>query len=416
MEAARSDSASVSGGSSVGAGGARSLSPPPRSTSTSFGALKARLPPLQGVATLTSPKLDLFSWLRLQFVADADLATGGFGVRWRVSTKWSASPGRIGRKERVREEFFSNFLLHFSVFFPASFLTLFSLYSLSLSRSLSLSTPPPPPPPISQWPVFDGAELKPRWSVDLYTPEVTGTFGAPQRQLRGGRRRRDAAAPAAAGAGGSANGAGSGLEDEAAAAGPGSAASATDDDDDGASAGSPLSSSATSFRGRRRGARGRGNRAALDLGHCHLLVPRLDAVVYADAAAVSLVKAAKFAAVTPIRVLAGIPLAAARKAAGRVRKRALPPPPPPSPSPPVSGAPFVAPGGLTFPPLPSFLSRPSSARFSAKTNNNVPPQFSVRGWPWSLGLADGLESAARWLRRATEEARERSGKAAPANA
>ena len=298
-----------------------------------------------------------------------------------------------------------------------------------------LSLSPPPLLHLSikknrKWTVFDGAEIKPRWSVDLYTPEVTGTFGAPQRQLRGGggargrRRRNGAGAAAAAGAGGSANG-GRSAEDEAAAAAAtgrrgASAGSATDDDDGGdgsatSASSRSLSSSATSFRGRRRGARGR-TAAALDLGHCHLLVPRLDAVVDADAAAVSLAKAAKFAAVTPLRVLAGIPLAAARKAAGRVRerKRALLPPPPPQPpasATPASGfgAPFVGPGGLTFPPLPSFFSR--SARFlPATTTKGAPPpptpQFAVRGWPWSLGLADGLESAAGWLRRATEEAEE----------
>lgn len=235
----------------------------------------------------------------------------------------------------------------------------------------------------------------------------------PQRQLRGGsggggkgRRRRPGGAAGAAG--GSANG--GSVEDEAAAPGPGdgaSAGSATDDGGGDDSSAFSRRSSATSFRGRRRGARGR---AALDLGHCHLLVPRLDAVVDADAAALSLVKAAKFVAVTPLRVLAGIPVAAARKAAGRVRKRALPPPPQapalPSPPPP-SGAPFVAPGGLTFPPLPSFLYRSVSSP-APTTKKNLPQQFAVRGWPWSLGLADGLESAAAWLRRATEEAKARS--------
>lgn len=261
---------------------------------------------------------------------------------------------------------------------------------------------------------------------------MTGTFGAPQREIRGGRsagertgRCRRGGGAGAGTAGGSANGGGSVEGDAAALGGLGNSAatasSATDDDgsdddDDGASAFS-LPSSATSFRGRRRGARGRGQgHAALDLGHCHLRVPRLDAVVDADAAALSLVRAAKFVAVTPVRVLAGIPLAAARRAAGRVRKRALPLPPPPvpalpSPPPPArsGGDPFVAPGGLTFPPLPSFLSRsvlfPSTV---AARKNNFPPQFAVRGWPWSLGLADGLESAAAWLRRATEEARGKS--------
>jgi len=273
--------------------------------------------------------------------------------------------------------------------------------------------------------------------VDLYTPELTGAIGAPQRQFRGGggaRRRRGRGAAtsnaAAGGGGGSANGGGGSVEDETtgggALAGTSAAAgSGTDDDDDDrggddddtSSLLSSLRSSATSFRGRRRGARGRG-RAALDLGHCHLLVPRLDAVVDADAAAVSLIKAAKFVAVTPLRVLAGIPLAAARKTAGRVRKRALPPPVDVTAAAPAAGAPFVAPGGLAFPPLPSFLSRPAAtARFSTENKNLAPspPQFAVRGWPWSLGLADGLESAAAWLRKATEEARSKSNPAKAAS-
>ena len=116
---------------------------------------------------------------------------------------------------------------------------------------------------------------------------------------------------------------------------------------------------------------------------------------------------------TPLRVLAGVPLAAARRAAGRARRRALPPPPPPQPPAP------PALGGLALPPLPSFLSRPArflpagsapaaaAAAAAAAAESAVPPpppRFAVRGWPWSLGLADGLESAAGWLRRATEEA------------
>jgi len=134
-------------------------------------------------------------------------------------------------------------------------------------------------------------------------------------------------------------------------------------------------------------------------------------VVDADAAAASLARAARFAAVTPLRVLAGVPLAAARRAAGRARRRALPPPPPPQPQPPAP----PALGGLALPPLPSFLSRPArflpagsapaaAAAPAAESAAPPPPRFAVRGWPWSLGLADGLESAAGWLRRATEEA------------
>lgn len=123
-----------------GAGSSVGGAAPSRSRST-FRALKSRLPPLQGVATLTSPKLDLLSWLRLQFVADADLDTGRCGLRWRVSTKWSASPGRIGRKERVK----IFFVLPFDLFFidspppPPPVLFAHSLYLFLLKRSTNHS-------------------------------------------------------------------------------------------------------------------------------------------------------------------------------------------------------------------------------------------------------------------------------------
>lgn len=44
---------------------------------------KAAVSP-RGAATLASPKLDLLGgWLRLQFVADADVKRKLYGLRWR---------------------------------------------------------------------------------------------------------------------------------------------------------------------------------------------------------------------------------------------------------------------------------------------------------------------------------------------
>ena len=208
----------------------------------------------------------------------------------RVTTKWSTSPGRIGRKEC--------------------------------------------------WRIMDGLDLRPRWSLDVFTPEVGGSLGAA----------------------------------------PPARARRSDHDDASASTASSTSTS------RRR------SRAAVDLGHCHVRVPRVDAVVDADGAARTLATLAAALAVAPARAVLGVPLAAARGLSRAVRggggstrePRAIPPPlatqrgglvrelvdQPPPPPPPPPGAPPPGEG----------------------------PGFRVRGWPWPLAVADALEAGAARLR------------------
>jgi hypothetical protein len=197
-----------------------------------------------------------------------------------ITTKWSSSPGRIGSKER--------------------------------------------------WHVADGFELRPRWSIDLYTPEVAGSLGAP------GRR------PSSLGreAGG-----------------------------DGSSSGGSSSPSRA--------------RARVDPGHCHVRVPRVDAVVDVDRAAATLARWVTAATLAPARAALAAPRAAARAALGRgkARARAL--------------AAELASDGLVS----------VDAEPAAPPGPRPPPSFSVRGWPWSLALADALDAGAAKLRAASAKPR-----------
>jgi hypothetical protein len=60
-----------------------SVKPLPGAPGAPWWLAKAAVSP-RGAATLASPKLDLLGgWLRLQFVADADVKRKLYGLRWR---------------------------------------------------------------------------------------------------------------------------------------------------------------------------------------------------------------------------------------------------------------------------------------------------------------------------------------------
>ncbi|CAK0783033.1 hypothetical protein CVIRNUC_006228 [Coccomyxa viridis] len=94
---------------------------------------KLAIEPAYGRASISTSKLKLWEFLRVQIVAHYDCETRSPGLQWRVSSKWSRGQGKLGRKEKLR----SNAL-------PA-------------------------------------LGLHPHWRMDLFMPEVEGRLGGFQR-------------------------------------------------------------------------------------------------------------------------------------------------------------------------------------------------------------------------------------------
>ena len=317
-----------------------------------------------GAATLATPKASfLGGWLHVQAVVDADARRRAVGVRWRAATRWGGPhPGRLGRKEK--------------------------------------------------WPVCDGFELRPRWSIDLYTPEVTGSFGARARGGggggggEGGGNRSSVSGRASAGGAltpaARLNGTGSSfasLADSAVSARstlPGSSGGggavgaspsplATADSGSLSSRGNDGASSSRSRPG------GGGAAAALELGHCHIRVPRLDLVADADGVARSAARLVAGATLTPARVLVAAPLRAAwgaprkvRGALGRALGRGGAKGGGSEAGKRLEEAGGEGGGGASAPPLlpPPSSAPPALPPCAASSSLPVPRRYEVRGWPW----------------------------------
>lgn len=345
----------------------------------------------------------------MQAVVDADAPRRAVGVRWRAATRWGGPhPGRLGRKER--------------------------------------------------WAVCDGLELRPRWSIDLYTPEVTGSFGARARGGSGGgggggggddrgsvsvRASAGGALTPAARHGGRGSSFAS-LADSAVSARstlPGSGGGglggglspsplATADSSRGSGATLTASSSRSGGGGRDddssdRPGGGGGAAAALELGHCHIRVPRLDLVADADGLARSAGRLVAGVTLTPARVLVGAPLRAAWGAPRRVRGavgrawgrgkgsggEAAGPPSADETDGGEEGSAAAAAG----PPSPSSsaAAAPPPLPYAARGGAAAPPprRYEVRGWPWldraslAVAVADGAAAVEAFARAVAAEGR-----------